>query len=92
MVSALESRFVVPPETDIEVDLRAFFRRLLEENLIDVSPPSESAPPTPEVQPSAAAYAPPVLNAYRDMDDMLALDPPAPGLEPIPWSAPESKH
>jgi hypothetical protein len=32
-------------------------------------------------------YAPPLLNAYRDMGDLLAVDPPMPGLEDIPWKA-----
>ena len=91
IVSALGRRFVVPAETDTEADLRAFLDRLVGENLIELSQPSESTVQTLEVQPSAAAYAPPLLNVYKDMDDMLALDPPIPGLEPIPWGGPESK-
>jgi hypothetical protein len=34
------------------------------------------------------AYEPPKLNAYRDMGDLLALDPPIPGLRDIPWEDP----
>jgi len=33
-------------------------------------------------------YEPPRLSVYRDMGDLLALDPPAPGLTDIPWKAP----
>jgi hypothetical protein len=38
-----------------------------------------------------SAYEPPKLNAYRDMGDLLALDPPMPGLEDIPWEGAEDK-
>lgn len=31
------------------------------------------------------AYAAPRLTVYRDMADLLALDPPLPGLTDIPW-------
>ena len=30
-------------------------------------------------------YASPELQAYRDMEDLLALDPPAPGMKQIAW-------
>lgn len=33
-------------------------------------------------------YEPPILNAYRDMGDLLALDPPVPGFKDIPWNEP----
>jgi hypothetical protein len=43
--------------------------------------------------PAAAArrqsWQAPVLNVYRDMSDLMALDPPVPGLAPIPWSDPQ---
>jgi hypothetical protein len=35
------------------------------------------------------AYEAPKLVAYRDMGDLLALDPPAPGLTDIAWKAPK---
>ena len=40
------------------------------------------------------AYESPKLNIYRDMGDLLALDPPTPGLEATPWKNPdeESSH
>lgn len=34
-------------------------------------------------------WRPPVLNIYRDMSDLMALDPPVPGLAPIPWNDPQ---
>ena len=30
-------------------------------------------------------YVSPELQAYRDMEDLLALDPPAPGMKQIAW-------
>jgi hypothetical protein len=37
-------------------------------------------------------YEPPLLNVYRDMNDLLALDPPMPGLEDIPWKDPSDEQ
>jgi hypothetical protein len=37
---------------------------------------------------TAGPYAAPVLEAYRDMADLLALDPPMPGLQATGWQAP----
>jgi hypothetical protein len=34
---------------------------------------------------NGGAYAAPELQVYRDMQDLLALDPPMPGLQDIPW-------
>jgi hypothetical protein len=34
-------------------------------------------------------YELPKLNIYRDMGDLLALDPPVPGLGDTPWKEPE---
>lgn len=35
---------------------------------------------------TTGAYATPTLTSYRDMKDLLALDPPAPGLDSIAWT------
>ena len=49
---------------------------------------------TPHAAPSAAAssgrlaYGAPSLTTYRDMADLLALDPPMPRLEDIVWEEP----
>ena len=34
------------------------------------------------------AYESPQLKIYRDLGDLLALDPPIPGLEDTPWREP----
>lgn len=36
-------------------------------------------------------YEAPVLNIYRDMGDLLALDPPTPGLDTFNWKDPRDK-
>jgi Coenzyme PQQ synthesis protein D (PqqD) len=36
-------------------------------------------------------YDTPELKTYRDMGDLLALDPPLPGIREIPWTAPTEK-
>ena len=36
-------------------------------------------------------YESPLLNIYRDMGDLLALDPPMPGLAEMNWKEPEEK-
>jgi hypothetical protein len=36
---------------------------------------------SPELRP----YEPPVLERYADMEDLLALDPPMPGIANLPW-------
>ena len=53
-----------------------------------------SAAPAPAAQPSGTAgngrlaYDVPMLTTYRDMADLLALDPPMPRLEDIVWDEP----
>ena len=36
-------------------------------------------------------YTSPTLNIYRDMGDLLALDPPTPGLQDVAWKEPDDK-
>ena len=52
--------------------------------------PAESAvrAPAPETR---LPYAEPALTTYRDMADLLALDPPLPRLEDVVWSEPDAQ-
>ena len=61
-------------------DVATVIASLLQEGL--VVPAVASAGDAPGVQPVATRkpYAPPTLSIYRDMADLLALDPPLPGL------------
>ncbi|NOZ95654.1 MAG: PqqD family protein [Acidobacteria bacterium] len=73
-----------------EKDLDALLIRLIEEGLVA---PDDEAPAAPsQVAPGPAVehdYAPPELLVYHDMADLLALDPPVPGLMPEAWDYPE---
>ena len=88
IVSALSTRF----DTDgqqVLGDIENLVKRLLEENLVETFFEATKPPETESVAPPAPAsrlpYVPPALNIYRDMGDLLALDPPMPGLRDIPW-------
>ena len=88
IVGVVAGRFDVSPEQARE-DVRRLLQELLNERLI-VSV-SDGPSPTTESSSSPAAreqYLPPKLNIYRDMGELLALDPPAPGLMDITWTDP----
>jgi hypothetical protein len=59
--------------------------RLLAEGLVQVSGTEDSARVVARDAPRRP-YTPPKLDAYRDMEDLLALDPPAPGMNQIFWN------
>jgi len=65
-------------------------QELIQENLV-VS--TENGIPLPTADQfdhqEKATYETPKLNIYRDMGDLLALDPPVPGLGDTPWKEPE---
>lgn len=83
-------------EEQARTDLENLVNQLLEENLIVLQEKGEPLPQEGDSGPSTpGSYEPPVLNSYRDMGDLLALDPPMPGMAETPWqnTAPEeSKH
>jgi hypothetical protein len=65
----------------------ALIARLLEERL--VLPAEHGAAEPAEVELDAqwiVPYATPTLETYSDMADLLALDPPMPGLGGVPWA------
>jgi hypothetical protein len=67
-------------------DLESLVSQLFEENLIVLKENGESLPLNGEGQASTPVpYESPVLNSYRDMGDLLALDPPMPGMAETPW-------
>ena len=51
--------------------------------------PREEGAPDPVELPAGGAYEPPALQRYADMGDLLALDPPAPGIDDLSWSVQE---
>ncbi|HUF70198.1 MAG TPA: PqqD family protein [Longimicrobiales bacterium] len=67
----------------VESDVDALVQELLAERLIvgaesDGPAPSEPAPPD-----GGVTYEKPCLNIYRDMGNLLALDPPTPGIDDL---------
>lgn len=85
MVAAIIGRYQVPPE-QAHVDVERLAAELIQENLVFVS----DQPPPPQEHRAGEShdklpYESPRLNIYRDMGDLLALDPPMPALDEIPW-------
>ncbi len=72
-----------------QADVERIVNELLTENLVTVieDRPRPRANPDSAPQPKLA-YESPTLNIYRDMGDLLALDPPVPNLGNTPWKAP----
>ena len=73
-------------------DARALFQQLEQEQLVArIAPRPEAAEPAVVAAAARASaqgllpYQAPALEVYRDMQDLLALDPPMPGLKDIPW-------
>lgn len=69
-------------EDAVRRDVHDLAAELLAEELVDVAD-GPVTPPWPADEPpgdGVQAYASPVLNRYDDMADLLALDPPMPGL------------
>lgn len=86
IVATIAGRYEVSPE-QIEADLQRVVTELIEHRLVV---PLASGPDRTDGEPAPASklpYEPPRLTVYRDMGDLLALDPPAPGLQDIPWGS-----
>jgi hypothetical protein len=79
----LAERFAVPVER-AAADLEPFLADLRRHELV-VPGTVGDGPAAVDVDLDGAAYAPPTLEVYTDMSDLLALDPPMPGLADIPW-------
>lgn len=88
MVAFIVSRYEVEIEK-AQADVERLLQELVDENLIlaadDVAGGDREQPGQVDTK---EPYEPPQLNIYRDMGDLLALDPPTPGLEATPWKDP----
>jgi hypothetical protein len=88
VVGAIVSQYDVEREVAL-ADVESLVKQLVEENLVALSedgPRSENQPR--DVQ-QRLPYESPSLNIYRDMADLLALDPPMPGFQEPAWRDPE---
>ncbi len=91
IVAGISARYDVSAEL-AKADVQKLATELQQENLVAVS---DSSPTVSEVreqeQQSELPYEAPTLNIYRDMGDLLALDPPMPGLADMDWKDPEDE-
>jgi hypothetical protein len=77
----IAARYDAPLET-VRADIERLGDELLERNIVALD--TEPALPLDVQTPSSKQpYNAPVLNSYDDMSDLLALDPPMPGVEDI---------
>jgi hypothetical protein len=85
IAAAIAVRYEVSPE-HARRDVQQLAAELLHEDIVapldaaDAPGGADEATSTPKLP-----YTPPTLHAYRDMEDLLALDPPTPSLTDIPW-------
>ena len=86
MVVAVVARYEVS-SAQAQTDIERLLGELTDENLVIAA---DGEAPRVGNQPKEAQqrqpYEAPRLNAYRDMADLLALDPPMPGLYDTPWA------
>jgi hypothetical protein len=72
-----------------QADVERLAAQLIEEALVSIS---DGGAPTSTYQSPAPSqrvpYESPRLNTYRDMNDLLALDPPMPKIDDVPWKSP----
>ena len=85
IADAVAAAYDVPPVRARE-DVEQLAAQLVAEDLVVVAGdevPAEGADPAPP--PQKLLYETPKLNVYRDMEELLALDPPMPALQETPW-------
>jgi hypothetical protein len=89
MTAAISAHYDIPLE-QARTDIERLVGELVDEKLViemdSEAPRAELEPPNPQHR---LPYESPQLNIYRDMGDLLALDPPMPGLADITWKEPE---
>jgi hypothetical protein len=87
IVDAVIARFDVASEQARD-DAHRLFDELVAERLIVAADGPPLAAGSVASEATKAAYVAPKLNVYRDMGELLALDPPAPGLMDLTWTDP----
>jgi len=86
MLDAIVAAYDVNAD-DARRDLEAVLGQLLDEGLVRFAGETRTGVSVPHQEPlqEKKPYAAPQLQIYRDMQDLLALDPPAPGMNQIAW-------
>ena len=88
VIKAITARYDISRE-QAESNVQELVQELVEENLVISSENGQTAPVQPVTNGDKLPYELPKLNIYRDMGDLLALDPPVPGLGDTPWKDPD---
>ena len=84
MVTTLTEQYEVSRD-QAQTDVERLATELLREKLVSASDDTPQAEQRQVAKPQRRlSYEPPVLNVYRDMGDLLALDPPVPVFKDIP--------
>ena len=85
IVGEITARYDVT-RSQVEAHVKRLVEELFQEKLVVESNGEVVSDKLPEgVVGQRLDYEAPALNIYRDMGDLLALDPPQPGLENTPW-------
>ena len=88
VIAAVTRHYDVSRE-QAESSVRELVQELVEENLVISSEDDKAAPAQSGINGDKLPYELPKLNIYRDMGDLLALDPPVLGLGDTPWKDPD---
>jgi coenzyme PQQ synthesis protein D (PqqD) len=91
IVKAVASEYAVTLD-QARADLERLLAELLDEQLIvtDAESTESAGPPTAPTGASRLPYSQPHLQVFHQMAELLALDPPMPSLQEIPWRSPGS--
>lgn len=89
IVEAIVGRYDISPEK-AQADVDRLAAELVQESLVKVSDGNASSSNAKESDTQEKlSYESPRLNIYRDMGQLLALDPPMPGLKDMTWKDPD---
>jgi hypothetical protein len=88
VITAVTERYDVSRD-QAESNLQDLVQELVQENLVVACENGAAALAQAAPNGDKLPYELPKLNIYRDMGDLLALDPPVPGLGDTPWKDPE---
>ena len=84
MVETITEHYDVSAE-QAKTDVETLAMELLEEEIVRIGKWERRDEGLMESSFPKLTYETPKLNTYRDMNDLLALDPPMPNLQDIPW-------
>ena len=86
-IGGIISELYDTPAAQVQTDLQNLVAELIQEKLVSVMVEGDPRPPYEKPDSfSKTRYEPPKLSTYRDMGDLLALDPPMPNIGDAPWT------